>query len=237
MTNAPRLAIALCCAGAACAQAQVVLHSTLSIVNNQSYNRRDADFIGGFAQYGAIYNAQSADDFTLANSAYIDSVTLDYLMFNQRFPNDGVELSIWTDASNMPAMLLYNSLVTPNDVTMTPFTDTVYGMAGVRITADLHMVTPFLTAGTYWISMQPRDMTASGEPYFSVRDINFVNGSPTVGRDIAGTFYGSNNWVQLPMPGNGGTTSMEILGRYVPAPGAIAVLGGWAAMLGVRRRR
>ncbi|MFG0259198.1 MAG: hypothetical protein ACF8LK_02505 [Phycisphaerales bacterium JB041] len=233
MGTALRIVLLVSLAGTGVARGGVTLHSTLGIVNAQSYNRMDPDFDGGIGRYGFYQNAESADDFTLATTAKLDSVTLDYLVVSSQMPAQGVQLNLWTDAGGSPDALVYAGLIAPNHVIGAAFTDTVFGLTGLRLTADTTNQAIVLGPGTYWVTMKPVDTTNAGEAYFSVRDSNLVNGAATVGRDIVGSLYGSNAWFTLPFPGSGGTTSMEIVGTLVPAPGSLALLG---AVFGVRRR-
>jgi hypothetical protein len=211
------------------AAGQVVLHSTLGIVNGQTYDRMDPDMHGGSAYYGSIVDVESADDFTLGSAANLTSVTVDYLTFMGITPRDGVQLNIWSDSAGTPGGLLMS--MTAPLLMASSFTDTVYGMVGRRMT--LAPLSIPLGAGTYWLTLKPIE---SSDAYFTVRDSALVNGSPTAGRDIVGNVYGWTNWTTLPYPGLGGTTSMEIVGEIFPAPGTLAGVGV-LGVCGLRRRR
>jgi hypothetical protein len=213
------------------AAGQVVLHSTLGIVNGQTYDRMDPDVHGGSAYYGSIVDVESADDFTLASAAILTSVTVDYLTFLGGTPTHGLEVNLWSDAGGTPGGLIASGIQPA--IIASSFADTVYGMAGRRISAGVSLP---LTAGTYWITLKPIDLLSGGDAYFSVRDSTLVNGAATVGRDIIGNVYGWNTWTTLPYPGAGGTTSMEIMGEIIPAPGTLAGVGV-LGVCGLRRRR
>ncbi|MBK7403738.1 MAG: PEP-CTERM sorting domain-containing protein [Phycisphaerales bacterium] len=212
--------------------AQVTLHSTLGIVNSQSYDRADPDLAGGMGFFGIPVEAESADDFTLATVATLTQVTLDYLTFFGQAPAGGVQVNILSDAAGIPGALIYSTQAQITSVTS--FTDTVFGLAGERITASVNLP---LAASTYWLTMKPIDYTAGGDAYFSVRDSTYVLGASVMGRDIAGGLYGFTNWTTLLSPASGGTTSMEIRGIPVPTPGVLAGLGAAIGVCGVRRRR
>lgn len=211
--------------------AQVTLHSTLGIVNSQSYNRMDPDMYSGIGAFGSLVEAESADDFTLATGATLTTVTLDYLTTFGALPSGGVEVNIWSDASGAPGSLLYSAMapVTASSA----FTDGVFGASGLRLSANVSIP---LAASTYWLTMKPVDLTPGGDAYYSVRDSTYVLGAPVMGRDIVGGLYGFTSWTTLLSPASGGTTSMEIQGIPVPTPGALAMAGVLCARVGRRRR-
>lgn len=210
---------------------QVSLHSTLNIVNGQTYNRMDFDTKGNPDA------AMTVDDVTFASSVIVTDVTLDYLSTSGLAPADGVELHFYASGGGMPGPLVASLHVGISDLSVTNWTDTVFGVGlkGTRVTADNPDFV--LAAGTYWVGMVAEDYSG-GDTYYSVREYQTLGTSQVFGRDIWGSahFGGGGSWVQLLSPAPGSMNSMEIRGYVVPGPGAsaLALAGlGW----GVRRKR
>lgn len=211
-----------------------IIYSSLDMVDNQTYNAGNGDANSGLGAFGVLYDLQVADDFTTTNDNVITNVTADYLTFFGANPADGLRVSIFDDVGGAPSNTASFSTVAP--VTgFSTFSDTVFGLVGTRISADVNI--PLAANTSYYIMIQPVDTTSSGDWYFIARQTGRQSGGDAYMRD--GTNgnggYGFSNWTSANNAGFGaGDASMQIMA--VPAPGAMALLG-LGGLVATRRRR
>ncbi len=207
--------------------APVVLYDTTDMTDNQTYDNSHPCLIGGFVQFGEFRDEQAADDFELTDTYLVTSVTGDFLNFTPgAFPAGGVLVEFFSDLAGTPSEVA-SSAALSTAVIATPFTDTVFGNHGVRLTVDLKIEGITLSPGTWWVSIVPVDETSSGVSYAHIRTTSGpIVGNPGHVRDggldhgngYPGGAYGTNDWwpsstVGLP----NGNLAMKIEGVLVVA--------------------
>ena len=235
------------------AAAADVLFDNLYITDNQLYVTGNGATIGGYASLGANSDLQMVDDFVVPGGApyVLTSMTADYLGFIGGCENVLVEIFDGTGGTPGETPLAFG-IFTPGVV---GFTDTIFGLVGQRMTADLSGAGFVLNPGTYFIGMQP--ITAEGwgngdwyyqvanadnNPIGATRFMRDAGVDPDVNHDGSLGFgpyqggYGFSNFT--PASGVGYTDGdgvFKLEGMVVPAPGALALLG-LDGLIGRRRR-
>jgi hypothetical protein len=210
-----------------------VIYSTLSFVDNQTYDAGNGNAYSGMAVFGQILDLQLADDFATTSDNVITQVTGDYVTFFGGTPANGLQVDVWTHTANGPGSLVASQTAAVSAAGS--YFDTIFGLAGRRLTANVNI--PLAANTNYYIMIQPVDLSASGDWYYQIRDLNSAIGGDSYGRDggRGGTGYGTFNWTSMTNLGFGrGDTGMEV--RAVPAPGALALLG-LGGLAATRRRR
>lgn len=213
---------------AAAATHAEVLHDTTAMTDNGAYDGLAENFLGGFAEHNVLLDQQSADDFDLLDRSSITSVTFDLLThspFAQAAPADGVLIEFWPDDGGAPtdgAIAAYFS----TDFELTQFTDTVFGITGLRFSVDLTRAGITLGPGTWWASLVPVDETPSGINYKSIRTEGFPighsghvrDGGVAHGNGYQG-LYGTPNWEPFSFYGlNPSDIAMKIEGEPTTPP-------------------
>jgi hypothetical protein len=210
-----------------------VIYSTLNFQSSQSYDAGNGNAWSGTAIFGSPQDLQLADDFTTTGDNVITQVTADYVTFLAGTPAGGLQVDVWTDTGAGPGSLVASQTVPVSAASS--WTDTIFGLAGRRLTGNVNI--PLAANTDYYIMIQPVDLTASGDWYYQIRDLNSFIGGDSYGRDggRGGAGYGTTVWTSMTSFGFGtGDTGMEI--RAVPAPGALALLG-LGGLAAARRRR
>jgi hypothetical protein len=214
-------------------QRNAVIYDTLNIANNQSYDNGNGNAYSGTAIFGSVQDLQLCDDFSTTSDNVITQVTADYLTFFGGTPAGGLQVDIFQNNSGTPSEAALFSTTVPVTAASS-FTDTIFGLAGRRLTADVNI--PLAANTSYFIMIQPVDLTSNGDWYYQVNDY-VSNGSDVHLRDggRGGAGYGSFTWVpSASFNGTAGTSGMQIVA--VPAPGALALLG-LGGLAATRRRR
>jgi hypothetical protein len=210
-----------------------VIYSTLNIADNQLQDAGNGNAYSGQGLFGFIYDLQLCDDFKTTNDNVLCQVTNDSLTFFGGTPANGLQVDVYTHTGSGPGSLV--STGTYPVTAASSFSDTIFGLAGRRLTADVNI--PLAANTDYYIMIQPVDLTSSGDWYYQVRDLNSAIGGDAHLRDggRAAGGYGTTVWTSCGSFGFGrGDTGMEI--RAIPAPGALALLG-LGGLAAARRRR
>jgi len=234
----------------------VVLYDTTGMTDAQTYSMASTasqgqSYISGLGDAAAtgnhLWDQQACDDFTLATSADLTSVTADFvcpLASTMHMPATGVLVEFFptsgTLANNTPVA---QAFLFGSDISGTTFTNTstttLYNGTGLRLTVDLTSAGITLGPGTWWVSVQAVDETATGIAYYNVSGFgttgfkpNKRKGSTWHGNTYGGSFQ--NTWTVFTASQR--DLAFKVEGTPVPAPGAAATLGvvGLAA---IRRRR
>ena len=204
---------------------EAIIYDTLT----QAYDSGNGNCLGGDALFGAKYDLQAADDFTIGSATTITAVTVRNLTFTGANPGSAV-LRIMNDSGGMPGSTVFEGTV---GTTGSSFSDTVFGLLGVDVRAGGLSIG--LAAGTYWVGLQA---ATSSDWHYTARST--ANGGNSVGRD--GTNgnggYGTTNWTEFGALGYGsGEVNMRIEGDVVPEPMTMIALGAGLAALAARRRK
>jgi MYXO-CTERM domain-containing protein len=218
-----------------------VIYDTLSITDNQIYDNGNGNARSGTGVFGSVSDLELCDDFTTTNNNVITHVVADSVTFLGRSPADGVHVEVFQDLGGVPSEAAVATAQVPAAfVSASGFTDTIFGLAGVRLSVDLAgagLSIPLAANTSYYIMIKPVDLTASGDWYYQLRDTGSFIGGDAYGRDggEGAGGYGTFTWVSMNNLGFGrGDTAMQI--SAVPAPGAAALLGLGALVVGRRRR-
>lgn len=211
-----------------------VIYSTLSFADNQTYDNGNGNAWSGTAVFGAPSDLQLCDDFSTTGDNVLTHVTADYVTFLGGTPAGGLQVDIFTDNAGVPSEAAIFSTTVPV-TSASSFTDTLFGLAGRRLGADVNI--PLAANTSYYIMIQPVDLTSGGDWYYQLVDNQSFNGGDRYMRDggRGNPGYGWNTWVSGGNSGFGaGDSGMEI--RAIPAPGALALLG-LGGLAAARRRR
>jgi len=236
----------------------VVLYDTTGMTDTQTYNstttsNQGQSYISGLGNPGSptsnnMWDQQACDDFTLATSADLTSVTADFLCpstVTMHMPATGVLVEFFptsgTLADNTPVA---QAFLFGSDISGTTFSHTLSGLSysttGLRITVDLTSAGITLGPGTWWMSVQPVDETATGIAYYNVSGLgttgfkpNRRKGSTWHGNTYGGSF--TNTWAAFTGSAQR-DLSFKVEGTPVPTPGAAATLG-LVGLAAIRRRR
>jgi hypothetical protein len=210
-----------------------VIYSTLSFANGQTYDSGNGNAYSGQGLFGFIYDLQLADDFKTTSDNVICQVTGDYVNFFGGTPANGLQVDVWTDVGGAPGTLVASQTAAVSSAQS--WTDTLFGLAGRRLTADVNI--PLAANTSYYIMIQPVDLTSNGDWYYQIRDLNSAIGGDSFGKDggRGAPGYGTTQWTSMATFGFGrGDAGMEV--RAIPAPGALALLG-LGGLAATRRRR
>ncbi|HZW09920.1 MAG TPA: PEP-CTERM sorting domain-containing protein [Phycisphaerales bacterium] len=212
-----------------------VIYSSLSNTDNQNYNVGNGNAYSGRGAFGFLYDLQLCDDFTTTSDNVITHVTADFLTFFGGTPADGLQVDIFTDNGGTPSEGAIASVTVPVTAASS-FSDTIFGLAGRRLGADVNI--PLAANTSYFIMIQPIDLSSGGDWYYQVGNNGETRGGETHLRDggRGNPGYGVSTWTAYTSYyGTTNTTSMEIRAT-IPAPSALAVLG-LGGLAAARRRR
>jgi hypothetical protein len=188
---------------------RAVIHDTLHFADNQTYDQGNGNAYSGQGAFGAIYDLQLSDDFSTTSDSTLTRVTGDYVCFFGQAPANGLQVDVWTNSGCAPGTLVASQTVPVSAASS--WTDTIFGLAGVRLTGDVNIP---LTANTsYFIMIQPIDLSSSGDWYYQIRDNNSFNGCDSYGRDggRGNAGYGTFNWTSMANLGFGaGDAGMRV---------------------------
>ena len=178
----PFLAIG-CLAGIV--KGDVLYDSTVAITEEGTwYFSFPPTYIGGEAQFGDFpRDQQAADDFDLAATYRITSVTGDYLSIGSPPPANGVLVEFFSDSSGVPSETPFAAALS-SAVTFIPVLPDIFGDDAIRLTVDLGKDGITLGPGTWWVSITPVDLTPKvGLAAFQFNSIDGVFGSNAYFRD------------------------------------------------------
>ncbi|MBK7404249.1 MAG: hypothetical protein IPJ41_06345 [Phycisphaerales bacterium] len=209
-----------------------VIYSSLSFTDNQAYANGNGNAYSGLGAFGAVYDLMLCDDFSTTGDNVITQVTGDYVTFFGGTPANGLQVDILQNNGGTPGALIASQTAAVTGAAN--FSDTLFGLAGRRLTANVNI--PLAANTNYFIMIQPVDLSSGGDWYYQIvsassngSDVHMRDG----GRGNAG--YGFSNWTSSgAYNGFAGTSGMEI--RAIPAPGALALLG-LGGLAATRRRR
>ena len=217
-------------------KADVLYDSTVFITDEGNWNTSfGPTYIGGMAQFGDVYrDQQGADDFELADTYDITSVTADYVSLGgDPPPADGVLVEFFTQIddcsydggpcpSESPFAAVLSSAVTMKMILPDIFDD------AFRLTVDLTDEGITLSPGIWWVSITPVDLTpkiglAAGQ-FNSIVDVfgpnngHFRNGGEDHGNGYPGLYGDITDWTPRSLIGGGGPErdlAMKIEGTLV----------------------
>lgn len=215
-----------------------VLYDTLG-----DFNTGSQAYIGGFANpghQGTFWDVQLAEDFAISDGPgfHITSVSADFTttaLGGFQTPANGLLVEFFQDVGGRPANWQeappVASILTQS-FTQTSLGDVGIGTEAAQFTVDLSGDDIELGAGTWWVSVQPVDLTEDGTQYAWLRrsggvnqigePIHRRNGGEAHGNGFPGG-WGSFDW------GTGASTSgrlaLAVEGTMIPAPGVLALLG------------
>jgi hypothetical protein len=216
------------------------LYNRMDMVGDASYDGGYGNAIAGKGIFGATYDLQTSDDFTVPAGGFkIMEVEQASLTFVGTSPAD-VAIRIYADDGGTPEEdALYEKLAVA-DLGLSPayetFTDTVFGYTGVKMTLSGLDIT--LGEGRYWLNIQPIDTSDTADWYYQLIDYDTLNGYDAHLRDGKSGYsggYGLELWTPsaefFDVPAD---LAMRISG-VVPEPASclLIALGG----LGLLRRR
>lgn len=162
------------------------------------------------------------------------SMVEDAVTFFGATPADGLLVEFFEDLGGFPAeapAACY--FATGGEVAVSGFSDTIFGLLGVRMTADISGGGIVLGAGTWWASLVPTDDSSGGDWYYTVRNTAEVILADSHGRDGGGDHgtdcsvgyggygggYGFSDWTSFGTIGFGaGTSSRQISGDLGGVP-------------------
>lgn len=211
-----------------------VVYDTLKYVDTQNYGAGNGNAISGRAIFGTVFDLGLADDFELDGDYTMTSAVEDSVTFFGATPADGVLVEFFDDLGGFPAespSACY--LATGGEVSNTGFSDTIFGLLGVRLAADVSGGGIVLGAGTHWASIVPVDDSSGGDWYYAVRNTSEVLGADSHGRDGGGDHgtdcsagyggysggYGTSDWTSFGAIGFGaGTVSRQLSGDLGGTP-------------------
>jgi len=203
---------------------QEVLWDSLWIVDGDVVDYGNGDAISGIGIFGFVYDLEVADAFEVPSAHDITRVVMDYLNFFGRpySPATDVLVEFFEDIPGAP------SEVPTYQMTGTTHYETgIYvswwpdGGTRVDVTFDPGEVT--LPAGTWWVAMQPVDITSEGDWYYVCRkneilflDSQFRDGGTDHGGLYGGPYgggYESDDWITATSFGYPGTSSFRVEGE------------------------
>ncbi len=242
-------------AGASMAHGDILYDALYADVSVPGPYSGESTFVGstidGFNAFGVSYDAQAADDFSLAQAVNISSVTFDIAPFLNLGPNTmptSMRVEFFTDNGGAPAAeSSFSSIISSGDyASVIQFENNgLWGddgsAPGFRIAMDLSGEGIELSAGAWWVAVQG----ISGDNIFNiltslsdqhqtgswaqVRDAGLAHGNGYAG------VFGSTDWIAA--PGDVGDLAIRIEGSAVPAPGGAALFGLTGLLATGRRRR
>lgn len=193
------------------------IYNTLWITDQQAYSGGNGDAWAGRGVWGALYDLQVVDDVLFPDDCCIHELVRDYLTFFGAAPANGAYVALyWMTGERRPEELAFIEVDgVPMEVAY--FTDTVFGLVGVRGTVRPggSLCAP---DGSWFVETQPHDESESGDWYYVLRsgtclnaDIFFRDG----GRANGG--YGCTTWKGTWDFGFGcGTAAMAVRGECDP---------------------
>ena len=202
-----------------------VLYDTLWITNTQITDAGIGNCIGGARVFPSLgtTDAQLADDFSTPSPVTLTTVTVDSSTFDPGDrPDEGFRVQIYRDAQGVPDESLHAEFIA------TAFQSTFVGMVAGRECHRYEIdVTPAqitLEPGTWWIDVQPLDVSHGGWFWSSAKlDLDPPQGHPAHVRDgwlaHGTTAYGlwnSTTWKIHDFRGRG-TPARRIEGNVVGA--------------------
>lgn len=210
-----------------------VIYSTLNFVDTQNYNAGNGNAYSGIGVFGGLNDLMLCDDFKTTADNVLTQVTGDYVTFFGGTPANGLQVDVLQDLGGAPGAVIASQTVAVSAASS--YTDTIFGLAGRRLTGDVNI--PLAANTSYYIMIQPVDLSSGGDWYYQIRNTGSAIGGDAYGRDggRGAGGYGTTKWTSMSALGFGrGDSGMEV--RAVPAPGALALLG-LGGLAAARRRR
>jgi len=201
-------------------------YDSLWIADNQTYDAANGDAWAGRGVFGQVYDLMVADDLPGSkDGGWIWYATGAYVTFFGNNPAEGAYVALYQDTGAGPSNKPMYEGVFPT--TATPFTDTVFGLLGLKVTADLSRENWPCLDYAHWITIQPKDTTPSGDWYYIVRDLDSRIGNDAYMRDggRAAGGYGTTVWVSAGTLGFGAGDSAIKVECWIPEPATLSLLG------------
>lgn len=230
------------------ASAGVVLYDTTWMAADNSYNAAVLSQIG--AQTGnpnALHDSQAADDFSLAGTYSINTVTGNFLS-TSGFGGEGVLVEFFSNNGGAPssAPVAQFFATIGNGLSVSSFDNHIGSFVGITFTVDLASAGIVLDEGTWWMSMVAVHETLPSQRYLWARtnayqegnEVHVRDGGLAHGNGLSGV-WGINDWTAIGNIGinQPGDLSMSIEGTPVPVPGALAAMTIAGLFRNRRRRR
>jgi len=235
------------------ANASEILYDTLRFVDEQLYDAGNGNAISGLYLFGQLLDRGITDDFVVPGDLgyELDTVTQDHLTFLGRSPADGILIEVFGQSTMLghpPEVPLAAYFATGDQISASPFEDTVFGLIGRRFSVNLPDGAIVLPPGSYFISQIPVDTSDRSDWYYTARDNDSFIGTDSFDRDGGfdherdGWYFGggsgglgTTDFVSLGELGFGvGDVSMRITGTEIPEPVSGVLL--LASALIVRQR-
>jgi hypothetical protein len=213
-----------------------VIYDTLNIAYNQLYDTANGDAWAGKGVFGALYDLMVADDIR-GSGGFITHVAGAYVTFMGGNPADGLYVATFKDTGGGgPNNAVYQDGFFASSATS--FRDTVFGLLGVVVSADIKIGAMDCPDGLFWITIQPKDLTQNGDWYYIVRDLNSTIGQDAYLRDggRASGGYGFTTWTSAGRAGFGVGDSAIQVSCEIPEPATLSLLG-LAALPFIRRKK
>lgn len=221
-------AIAAAMAVPAISGAQIVLYDKLG----QAYDGGNGAWDGGSGAFGSNYGLQVGQRVANPGNLNITRVVGEWLTFGGASPTSAL-IQVFALSGNVVGALLDS--VTDSSLTVTTFTDTVFGLVGKKVDTGLDLnLMAANGGGDVLVTMQPQ---SSDWGYIAVMSGSAPN---TFIRDYSsfgyGGGYGTTDWTEKGAFGFGsGDANMRV--EAVPEPATMLALGAGLAALAARRRK
>lgn len=213
---------------------QIICYDTLWMIDKQSYDAGNGDGWSGRGVFGAVYDLMVADDIRASHPGYdLYSATGAYVTFFGGNPADGAYVAVYKDTGAGPSNTATYEGVFPTKATS--FVDTIFGLLGVYVKADLSR-SGWPCPEYFWLTIQPKDSTASGDWFYIARDLDSKIGQDAYMRDggRGSPGYGTTVWTSANNLGFGvGDSAIQV--ECIPEPATMSLFG--LALLPFLRRR
>lgn len=128
-----------------------VIYDSLCITNEQRYDNGFGSWCGGGDVFGGRFNYETADDFVLRGDCTVTSMTADFVSFLADPPSSAC-VSFYRLTGDGPPDDEAACQTVSRDLVVTPFSDTVFGLQGHRVRAQISCALP---PGRWAAVMQP----------------------------------------------------------------------------------
>lgn len=160
------------------------IYDMTDIIGDQRYDSGTGHAIAGAGIFGDIYDLQMCDDFELVYERVITRARNDFGCFLASDPADGALVEFFRDAEGVPEESpAWAVIAPPEDVSTEEYTDSIFGLFGLTVIADIREAGVRLRPGRWWVSITPVDLTFSGDWYYAFWDEDRRAGTSTHLRD------------------------------------------------------